>query len=100
MANILIPFLPTNDAGPLAATTTSGSTNVVINKDNDSIRLYNAGPNDVCVHFDIGTTAAVTTNMRIPVGGVETFTKGKADHIAAICATGTATVYITTGEGM
>ncbi len=67
------------------------------------IRIHNNS--NVAVHVRWGTAAqtAVTTDMSMPAGGVETFTKGEATHIACITATaptGTSTLNITHGDGI
>ena len=67
------------------------------------IRVHNNS--NVAVHVRWGTSAqtAVTTDMSMPAGGVETFTKGEASHIACITATaptGTSTLNITHGFGI
>lgn len=69
---------------------------------NQTVRIYNAGPNDVFVAFgDGGATAALNTSMIVPQGNTEVFRAGEvATHIATICpAAGTASVYVTRGNG-
>lgn len=65
------------------------------------LRLYNAGSATVFVRVTEGASSAVVTDMPIPSGGIETFTKLiTQDTVSAIAASGTATLYITQGEGM
>jgi len=65
------------------------------------IRLYNAGSVAVFVEFGDGTvTAAVATGMPIAPGSVEAFRVNPAQtNVAAITASGTATLYATPGAG-
>jgi hypothetical protein len=66
------------------------------------IRVHNNSNVAISLRFGVGTQTAVTTDMSMPAGGVETLTKGQATHIAAIChaaPTGTSTLNITHGYG-
>jgi hypothetical protein len=65
------------------------------------MRIVNVGPNTAFIRFGVGAQTAVTTDMPIPSGAIEVFTKaGDADTVAAICAAAqTATVYVTCGQG-
>lgn len=83
----------------ISATSTSAS--VTVDEYTKAVRIYNKGPNTAFIKFGIGATTATTSDMPIPSGGIEVFSKDRADKIAAICAaTETATVYVTTGEGL
>ena len=62
-------------------------------------RIVNDGA--VAVFFregDSGVVASITTDMRIPAGALEVLTFGST-HVAAITASGTATLAITPGDG-
>lgn len=66
------------------------------------IRVHNNS--NVPISLVWGTTAqtATASDASMPAGGVETFTKGAATAIAAIChsaPTGTSTLNITHGDG-
>lgn len=68
-------------------------------------RLHNAGGATVFFRVGDSTVEAATTDIPIPAGAVEIITVKNLDadpdtHIAAITASGTATLYITTGEGI
>lgn len=65
------------------------------------VRLYNAGPNTAFIRRGSGggLTAVVDTDFPLPAGAIEIVSKGNDDTIAAICASGTATVYATPTEG-
>lgn len=82
----------------ISATSTSGSASVTAA--NNSVRVDNLGPNKVFIRWGAGAQTAVTTDMPVPNGATEIFDKGRADTLAAICASGeTATLYVTSGEG-
>jgi hypothetical protein len=93
-------FAPKGDATvPLAASAATAS--ATIDKFSNACRVYNAGPSLAFIRFSTGAATALTTDMPMPAGGVETFTKGSADTVAAICgAAGTASLYFTNGEGL
>jgi hypothetical protein len=94
----MFSFFPAGTVS-LAATAASGST--ALDAYAKVVRLYNKGPNTAFIKFGIGATTATTSDMPLPSGAIETFSKDRADTIAAICAaTETATIYITVGEGM
>ncbi|WP_375453722.1 hypothetical protein [uncultured Methylobacterium sp.] len=64
-----------------------------------SQRLYNAGTATAFVRFGDVTVTATTGDMPIPPGTIEIQTVPPGSFMAAITATGTATVYATNGEG-
>jgi hypothetical protein len=87
----------------ITATTTTG--NVALNRPTApmgaDVRLYNAGAVAVFVMFGASDVAATTGNMPLAPGSVEVFAlPPSATHLAAITATGTATVYATAGVGL
>lgn len=64
------------------------------------IRIVNNGPNAARVRWGVGTQTALITDMQIPAGNTEIFSKSPdATTIAAICETGTAVLTVTCGEG-
>lgn len=67
-----------------------------------TVRVYNAGAQTVFIKFGLGgaITASSTADMPIPNGNTETFSIGASDHIAAITASSTATLYVTPGRGV
>ena len=90
------PFQADGATITLAVTTSSaGSTAAPTNS--AQVRVYNAGPNLCFIRFGQGTMTATTSDMPLAVGATEIFTKGGASGVAAICGTGTATVYVTPG---
>jgi len=65
-----------------------------------TVRIHNAASVVVFIKFGDSTVTAATTNMPIPAGGTEVFQIGPSvTHIAAITASGSGTLYATTGVG-
>ena len=90
----------------------TGSTSLAVTAASGSVAIPGAAPTEVrlsipatdsAAFIEFGTstiTAATATGMRIAPGAVEVFRVPlNATHIAAITASGTATLYITSGEG-
>lgn len=65
-----------------------------------AVRVFNAGPNVAFLRFTTGASTATGSDMPIAAGATETFTKGSATNVSAICASGTAALYFTNGEGL
>lgn len=64
------------------------------------IRVYNAGPNIAFLSSGIGTFTAAVTGCPLAAGAIETFSvPANHTYVGAICATGSATVYVTVGAG-
>ena len=91
-----------NDAATtvnIAATTSSARVAVNTAPTGRNLRIHNAGAALVFFEFGgSGINAAVATGIPIPAGAVEIF-RTIGSHVAAITASGTATLYITPGEG-
>ena len=65
------------------------------------VRLYNLGPSLVFFRFGGSDVEATTAFTPLPAGQTEVFSAGPGvTHVAAITATGTATLYATTGRGV
>lgn len=80
---------------------TGASSRVQLDQFSAVVRVQNKGPNEAFIQFGDGTVTATTSHMPIASGATETFTKGIATHVAAICAGAeTATVRFTGGEGL
>lgn len=100
------PFHPIPDATvSISATTTTG--NVALGRPLAAgrfvLRIHNAGPSTIFFNRGGSAVTAATTNMPVPAGAVEVVTilnteKDRVTHVAAITASGTATVYFTIGE--
>lgn len=94
----MLPFKPNGDTVTLAATTTSAS-NSTLPAFSSQVRVYVKG-SDVRLRFGAGSlTADASIDMPIAGGNTEVFTKNGATSVAVICESGTATVYVTPGEG-
>ncbi|MES2148597.1 MAG: hypothetical protein V4508_02280 [Pseudomonadota bacterium] len=92
-------FAPKGDATvPIAATTASAS--AALDKYSSAVRVVNGGTAMAFIRFSTGAATAVVTDMPIASGATETFTKGSADTVSAITASGTAALYFTNGEGL
>lgn len=92
-------FGPTGDDTVLLSAT-AVSARAALDPSNSVVRLYNAGPDTAYVVFGNAGIAATTAKMPMPSGSVETFSKGPATNVAAICDSGkSAALYFTVGEG-
>lgn len=92
-------FFPKGDATvSIAATTATASATLDVYS--NAVRVVNAGTGTAFLRFGKGATTATVTDMPILSGATETFTKGDSTTVAAITATGTATLYFTNGEGL
>lgn len=101
MAGFVDPFQPANNATTvISATSTSGFTQCP--GDGECVELYNAGPNIVFINTAaLGVTATVTTSYPVAVGQCKTIKMHMGDTgINAVCAAaGTATLYVSRGNG-
>lgn len=97
-------YAPFRASGPtlsISATTTSaGSTwSQAVASNSPVVRIVNSGTPVVFVRTGKGSQTATATDVAIAPGGTAFLFKNNDDGIAAICATGTATVYATPGYG-
>lgn len=106
MASRIHAFRPEGQTVKVAATTTSGATAVQIHPGTSKhIRVWNSGAAEVYVAFGAsGVVAAVPAALAqwgtpVPAGAVEIFTAA-VGYTAVIMGTGTASVFMTPGEGM
>lgn len=99
------PFQPALPAVSVSATTTSAATSNGAWYQQPQVRIYNAGPDLIHVAWGrvallpSGTMTATTTDLPVPAGAVEVFSKGAADLIAYRANSSTATVWFTFGGG-
>jgi hypothetical protein len=82
----------------IAVTTASAEVTGLADR-HEQVRLYNAGSVPVFVRWASTAQTAVTTDLALAPGAVELFSKSFATRMAAITASGSATLYITTGIG-
>ena len=99
-------FTPIDDATVTLSPTTSASTSTLkkVPTGTYQVRVVNAGPNLAFVAFG-DSNAATTSDIAIPSGVVEVLTirnnpSAPETGVSAICASGSATVYVTTGHGL
>ena len=101
-ANARSAFVPnTASTVTVAATTTSGSTQVALIGNGRNVLITNAGTATAFVELGSSSATAATTTG-LPVLSGEILCLGRPDastHAVAITASGTATVYVTTGDG-
>lgn len=92
-------FSPSPTTATLSATT--ASSNVALTGVGSSIRVYNAGSVAVFIAWGSSATVAATTGgYPIAPGEIEIISlPGETRYVAGITASGTATVYLTPGEG-
>lgn len=107
MFTTLRNFTPTPVGGKaLAASTTSASTALVASPlQRKDVIVYNSGSVAAFIEFGGSTVAAVVPSgatpggLSVPPGAALTLCAGDNTHIAAITASSTATLYITSGCG-
>ena len=98
--DIFSPYGTDTTAVSVSGTTAAGALNLPTAPMPSSVRVFNATSVTVFIQFGISTVTATTANMPIPAGGVEIFEIGPAvTYIAGITASGTGTLYATTGRG-
>ena len=89
------PFLP-GATTSVAAGTSSGT--AAVDPGAAQVRLHNAGSATVFVVFG---AVATTSDMPLPAGAIEVLSKpAGVTTVAAITASGTATLYVTSGVGV
>mgnify|MGYP001600187270 CR=1 FL=1 len=96
----LLAFEPATNY-TVAVTGTTQSTSVDPNRTAYRIVVKPGSAVGVFVSASIGAQAVSSSNgMYLPVGAIEVLAKGNADRINLIGDGGTATVYLTVGEGV
>lgn len=93
------PFSPAGTVS-LAVTSTTGST--ALSGAGNSIELQNTGLTICFVKVGSSAVTAATTDYPIPPGQSKVIARDPANqtYVAAITASGTTTLYATTGEGV
>lgn len=100
----LSPFTPAGATASLAVTSSTGRvalTQAPTNTTELTVIVYNSGSNDAFVKFGTVSVTATTGNMPVPAGTQVQFSvpNGTAAYIAAITASSTTTLKITSGTG-
>jgi hypothetical protein len=100
------PFNPLDDAtASISANTTSVRAAIARQPMGaHQLRLHNAGASTVFWAAGDAAVSAAVTDIPLPAGAIEVVTVTNpgaqgATHIAAITASGTASLYLTTGQG-
>lgn len=79
---------------------TTSSARVALPAGGGQLAVLNNGGGVVFIKFGDSTVTAAVTDIPVEIGVARGFTPpGTATHVAAIIASGTATVYFTAGEG-
>jgi hypothetical protein len=65
----------------------------------NQLRVYNSTTAPVFIRWGTTAQTAVATDLAIPPGGVEMFTKNNATRLAGIMSAGSGNLYISTGSG-
>jgi hypothetical protein len=100
LAQNVSAFAPGGPTVTLAATAASARVQVQPSANNKSIRVFNGGTVPVFLACgDVAIVATVAAGMPIAPGTVEII-GCTVTHIAGIAASGTASVYLTPGNGM
>ena len=94
-------FSPIGATVNIAVTTSTGRVALTDNThlSGDDVRLYNSGSVVVFFAFGNSTIDATVTSTPLAPGASEVFDAGRSTHVAAITASGTATLYATSGRG-
>ena len=94
------PFAYTKGFPSLTLSGTTTSSQVRLDPNSPQVMVDSYGSSDVTyIRWGSGNQTAVTSDMRIPPGTVQVFSKGKADTLAGICGVSTSTLIITNGTG-
>ena len=92
-----MPFQPAGTAQTLNVTSTATTISIT---SQPQCRVYNAGPDACRIKFSNGGTLATSSDVLLPKGLVEVFTRNGQDWLSAITApTETATIEIMPGSG-
>ncbi len=101
------PFAPVDDATASISVTTSSAAALIKGAPMGEyqLRIYNAGSSTAFYALGSSTVTAAVTDVPIPSGAIEVITitnpqQNPVTHIAAITASSTATLYVTTGNGI
>lgn len=81
----------------LAVTATSGT--LTLDGAYPQVMVFNEGPALAFVRFGSGALTATPADLFLPPQTVQTLTKGSADKLAAITASGTANLRVIEGTG-
>jgi hypothetical protein len=92
-------FRPHGVGSTQVMSVTAASSSITISAGAPALYVYNAGTGLAFIRWTQGASNAVATDLPLPPGTVQVFSKGPEDTFSAICPGGTATVYVTPGAG-
>lgn len=100
-ANSAAPFQYCQTKTVSATSTTSSAAFTGACITTEQVRVVNVGPNTAFFRCGVGAQTAVTTDVAIPSGIAEIYTKGSLTDTCAAITSGanTATLYFTAGTG-
>lgn len=101
------PFTPADDATASIAASVSTASTAIKQQPTGAhqLRLFNAGSATVFWAAGNAAVTAALTDIPLPAGAIEVVTLPNATaspttHVAAVTASGTATLYLSTGQGL
>lgn len=89
-----------NPTGATSLSVTTSSANVALPSTAGNAFISNVGSSTAYIKFGTGSVTAATTDFPIPAGYSVVYSRGQNTHIAAITAASTASLLITTGQGL
>jgi hypothetical protein len=100
MKTMTLNFTPHAMGNTAVMNATAASSSVAVDTKAPSLYVYNAGTNIAFVRWTQGASTATVTDLPIPAGSLQVFSKGPADTFSAICSSGlTTTLYVSAGAG-
>lgn len=96
-------FRPSGSTVTLSATTTTSGAAIGGASPSKTIRLVSPPTNTALVFVEFGGPSVTSTTAKMPIlpGSIEIFlVSDDLTHIAGITASGSATIYVTPGEGV
>lgn len=99
MGTINLPFGPADSSTGSISVTTSSASVAIPTSNGNQVRIVNESTDTIAyIAFGDSSVTAATTDMPILASTAEAFTVS-GTHVAAITASGTATIKVTAGTG-
>jgi hypothetical protein len=95
----MLNFTPSETKIISASTTSSSVTFTNVAQEDSDMEIQNAGSVTAFLRWGTSAQTAVVTDYPLLAGQSKLINKGLATIVAAITATGTATIYVTEGKG-
>lgn len=100
MKTMVLNFTPHAMGNTAQMSVTSSSSSVPVDTKAPCVYVYNSGASMAFVRWTQGASPATVTDLPIPAGSLQVFSKGPADTFSAICASSsTTTLYVAAGAG-